>query len=210
MVLCSISEDVLYFALSENSLIYLSKIGFLISSQGFECGALFTRQRHAPAGRTWRACMSPITIYLRMFIFFCSLQQPSQIAFFSYLSEIAKISPHLLFSAILKLQVMLPRGREMVDAQHVQAKYNITHPAQMRDLQALMGDAAVRKTPFFLFFFVFLCSFLLLHLHYYFAALPLYVGGGDSLPRARPSPSQQPYLFVIFQMLCFCRTTFPV
>lgn len=39
---------------------------------------------------------------------------------------------------------MLPKGREMLDAQHVQEKYDIAHPSVMRDLQALMGDAAVR------------------------------------------------------------------
>ena len=40
----------------------------------------------------------------------------------------------------------------MVDAQHVQLKYNITHPAQMRDLQTLMGDTAVRLIFIFSFF----------------------------------------------------------
>lgn len=39
---------------------------------------------------------------------------------------------------------MLPKGREMVDAAHVQEKYDIAHPSTMRDLQALMGDSAVR------------------------------------------------------------------
>ena len=42
----------------------------------------------------------------------------------------------------------------MVDAQHVQLKYNITHPAQMRDLQALMGDTAVLV----ILIFSFLCQ----------------------------------------------------
>lgn len=49
---------------------------------------------------------------------------------------------HTLFF-LIDTQVMLPKGREMVDAEHVQTKYNITHPGQMRDLQALMGDSAV-------------------------------------------------------------------
>lgn len=59
----------------------------------------------------------------------------------------------------LAQQVMLPKGREMVDEQYVQTKYNITHPTQMRDLQALMGDTAVRV---YIFSFSVCCLFLFL------------------------------------------------
>lgn len=38
---------------------------------------------------------------------------------------------------------MYPRGRELVDADGVRARYGVRHPASMRDLQALMGDAVV-------------------------------------------------------------------
>ena len=43
----------------------------------------------------------------------------------------------------------------MVDAEHVQKKYDIAHPAQMRDLQALMGDAAVSS------FCLYMCMFII-------------------------------------------------
>jgi hypothetical protein len=41
------------------------------------------------------------------------------------------------------IQVMNPKGRDLVDAAGVQKKFGVTRPGSMRDLQALMGDAAV-------------------------------------------------------------------
>jgi hypothetical protein len=38
---------------------------------------------------------------------------------------------------------MNPKGRDLVDAAGVQKKFGVTRPGSMRDLQALMGDAAV-------------------------------------------------------------------
>jgi 5'-3' exonuclease len=38
---------------------------------------------------------------------------------------------------------MNPKGRDLVDAAGVQKKFGVSQPASMRDLQALMGDAAV-------------------------------------------------------------------
>ena len=38
---------------------------------------------------------------------------------------------------------MNPKGRELVTAEMVCAKYGIRDPGNMRDLQAIMGDAVV-------------------------------------------------------------------
>jgi hypothetical protein len=42
---------------------------------------------------------------------------------------------------------MNPKGRDLVDAAGVQKKFGVTRPGSMRDLQALMGDAAVSSVP---------------------------------------------------------------
>ena len=71
---------------------------------------------------------------------FQALNQSRIIIYFFH--EIA--CPCIFHSITVHSQVMLPRGREMVDAVSVTSKYAVP-PASMCDLQALMGDAAVSE-----------------------------------------------------------------
>jgi hypothetical protein len=56
---------------------------------------------------------------------------------------------------------MLPKSREMLDESAVQARFQLP-PSALCDLQAMMGDAAVRAFCFALLCFALLC-FTLLH-----------------------------------------------